>query len=49
MSITNALVTYNVFQHVERRLFPAVPTCQLPILAGRLDVVAQAMAARRVF
>ena len=44
-----AFVTYNMFYHVEHHLFPAVPTCKLPILARRLDDVAPAVAARRVF
>jgi len=44
-----AFVTYNMFYHVEHQLFPAVPTCELPILARRLDDVALAMAVRRVF
>jgi fatty acid desaturase len=28
---------YGMFFHAEHHLFPAVPTCHLPILAGRLD------------
>jgi fatty acid desaturase len=28
---------YSMFYHAEHHLFPAVPTCHLPILAGRLD------------
>ncbi len=28
---------YGMFYHAEHHLFPAVPTCHLPILAGRLD------------
>ena len=46
---TKALVTYNMFYHVEHHLFPAVPTCKLPILAKRLDAVAPDIAQRRVF
>jgi fatty acid desaturase len=44
-----ALLTYNMFYHVEHHLFPAVPTCRLPVLARRLDDVAPALAARKVF
>ena len=43
-----ALVTYNMFYHVEHHLFPAVPTCKLPILARRLDEVAPELALKRV-
>jgi fatty acid desaturase len=44
-----AVVTYNMFYHVEHHLFPAVPTSRLPVLARRLDVVAPELAARKVF
>lgn len=44
-----ALVTYNMFFHVEHHLFPAVPTCRLAVLARRLDAVAPELAAERVF
>ena len=44
-----ALVTYNMFYHVEHHLFPAVPTCKLPALARRLDEVAPELAAKKVF
>ena len=44
-----AFLTYNMFYHVEHHLFPAVPTCKLPILAGRLDAVAPELAAKKVF
>jgi len=44
-----ALLTYNMFYHVEHHLFPAVPTCKLPVLARRLDAVAPELAAKRVF
>jgi len=44
-----ALVTYNMFYHVEHHLFPAVPTRKLPILARRLDEVAPELAAKKVF
>lgn len=37
------------FSHVEHHLYPAVPTCRLPLLAKRLDAVAPELAARRVF
>lgn len=43
------LVTYNMFFHLEHHLFPAVPTCHLPLLAERLDRAAPELAARRVF
>jgi fatty acid desaturase len=44
-----ALLTYNMFYHVEHHLFPAVPTCKLPVLASRLDRVAPEYGARKVF
>ncbi|MEZ5463199.1 fatty acid desaturase [Dokdonella sp.] len=34
--LLNAL-TVNLFNHLEHHLYPAVPTCHLPILARRLD------------
>jgi fatty acid desaturase len=34
------LVSYDMFHHVEHHLFPAVPTCHLPELSRRLDLVA---------
>jgi len=37
------------FSHVEHHLYPAVPTCRLPVLARRLDAAAPELAARRVF
>jgi fatty acid desaturase len=43
------LLELSAFYHVEHHLFPAVPTCKVPILARRLDDVAPAMTARRVF
>ena len=46
---TKALITYNMFYHVEHHLFPTVPTCKLPILAGRLDAAAPELAAKKVF
>jgi fatty acid desaturase len=39
----------SAFYHVEHHLFPAVPTCKLPILARRLDSLVLAVTARRVF
>jgi fatty acid desaturase len=33
-------VSYDMFHHVEHHLFPAVPTCRLPELSRRLDLVA---------
>lgn len=44
-----AKLTYNMFYHVEHHLFPAVPTCRLPILAQRLDKAAPEFGAQRVF
>ncbi|PTU33111.1 fatty acid desaturase family protein [Stenotrophobium rhamnosiphilum] len=44
-----ALITYNMFYHVEHHLFPAVPTCKLPVLARRLDAVAPDLASNKVF
>jgi fatty acid desaturase len=44
-----AFMTYNMFYHVEHHLFPAVPTCRLPVLAQRLDAVAPELAANKVF
>jgi fatty acid desaturase len=44
-----AFITYNMFYHVEHHLFPAVPTCKLPILAKRLDAVAPELATHKVF
>ena len=44
-----AFLTYNMFYHVEHHLFPAVPTCRLPVLARRLDGVAPELAAKQVF
>lgn len=43
------LMTYNMFYHVEHHLFPAVPTCKLPLLAARLDRVLPELASKRVF
>jgi len=44
-----ALISYEMFFHVEHHLYPSVPTCRLPVLAKRLDAVAPELAARRVF
>jgi fatty acid desaturase len=44
-----AVVTYEMFFHVEHHLFPAVPTRKLPILARRLDAVRPDLALKRVF
>jgi fatty acid desaturase len=32
-----SLIACNMFYHLEHHLYPRVPTCRLPILAGRLD------------
>lgn len=44
-----AVISYDMFFHVEHHLYPAVPTRRLPILARRLDAVAPELAVRRVF
>jgi len=44
-----ALISYDMFFHVEHHLYPAVPTCRLPVLARRLDAASPELAARRVF
>jgi fatty acid desaturase len=44
-----ALISYEMFFHVEHHLYPGVPTSRLPALARRLDAVAPELAARRVF
>ncbi|CUR45381.1 hypothetical protein BN2364_0940 [Alloalcanivorax xenomutans] len=38
-----------MFFHVEHHLFPAVPTCKLDTLAGRLDAMAPDLVAKKVF
>ena len=42
------VVSYNMFLHAEHHLYPAVPTCHLPILAARLDAEEPRFANRRV-
>jgi len=42
-------ITYNMFLHTEHHLFPAVPTCHLHTLSGRLDQAAPRYQAARVF
>jgi fatty acid desaturase len=44
-----AWLSYAMFYHVEHHLYPAVPTCRLPILARRLDRVAPELGALKVF
>ena len=44
-----ALLTYNMFFHVEHHLFPAVPTCKLGLLAKRLDSVSSELELKKVF
>ncbi|HEX2829475.1 MAG TPA: fatty acid desaturase [Burkholderiales bacterium] len=44
-----AIVTYDMFYHVEHHLFPGVPTRKLPVLARRLDEVAPELASKKVF
>jgi len=42
------VVSYSMFYHLEHHLWPAVPTCHLPRLAERLDVVAPVVRGRQV-
>jgi fatty acid desaturase len=42
------LLALNMFFHVEHHLFPKVPTCHLPCLAQRLDVVAPELKMKQV-
>jgi fatty acid desaturase len=42
------LVTLNMFFHVEHHLFPKVPTCHLPRLAKRLDLLAPELKGKKV-
>lgn len=44
-----ALTTYEMFYHLEHHLFPAVPTCNLPRLAERLDAAAPELQSRRAW
>lgn len=44
-----AMLTYNMFFHVEHHLFPAVPTCKLRVLATRLDDTIDNMPLKQVF
>ena len=44
-----ALVTYDMFYHVEHHLFWTVPTCELPVLTERLDAVAPELKSQLVF
>lgn len=44
-----AVLSYNMFFHLEHHLFPAVPTCKLRTLAMRLDSTAPELAAKKVF
>jgi len=44
-----ALITYNMFFHIEHHMFPTVPTCKLFVLAKRLDAVAPQLSTKRVF
>ncbi|WP_265733416.1 fatty acid desaturase [Acinetobacter sp. ANC 4648] len=43
------MITYNMFYHVEHHLFPAVPTCNLHVLAKRLDEYDPSVEIRAVF
>lgn len=42
-------LTFNMFLHLEHHLFPAVPTCNLPRLAERLQVAVPDLRKREVF
>ncbi len=42
-------ISYNMFFHTEHHLYPAVPTCNLPRLAARLDRAAPELASRQVY
>ena len=44
-----ALLTYNMFYHFEHHMFPAVPTCKLPILARRIDRIAPHLDLKNVY
>lgn len=44
-----AVLTYNMFYHVEHHLFPSVPTCRLHILASRVDKIAPEQCIKKVF
>lgn len=44
-----SILTFEMFYHLEHHLFPAVPTCNLPRLAERLDAAAPHAARARVF
>lgn len=44
-----ATLTYNMFYHLEHHLFPAVPTCKLPILSQRIDDLSPSKAKPLVF
>jgi fatty acid desaturase len=44
-----AILTYNMFFHIEHHLFPAVPTRKLDLLAKRLDMVDSSFSKKRVF
>jgi fatty acid desaturase len=42
-------VSYSMFYHLEHHLYPAVPTCHLPVLAERLDRAAPELREMAVF
>jgi fatty acid desaturase len=44
-----AIVTCDMFYHVEHHLFPAMPTRKLPALARRLDEAAPELASKKVY
>ncbi len=44
-----AKLTFNMFYHLEHHLYPAVPTCHLPLLAKRIDEAAPELIKKQVF
>lgn len=44
-----AVLTYNMFYHLEHHLFPAVPTCHLHMLPNRLDEAMPKISKKYVF
>ena len=42
-------VSFGMFYHLEHHLFPRVPTCHLPALAGRLDESVPGLPRKQVF
>lgn len=42
-------LSFNMFLHIEHHLFPGVPTCHLPELSRRIDIVAPELKSKIVF